>query len=115
MPRVKRGKTHLRKRKRLLKRVKGYKWGRKNLPKLAKVAVAKAGVHAFRDRRGKKREFRRLWQIKINAASRESGLSYSKLINLLKKAEITLDRKILANLAQNYPQIFEKIVEKVKS
>ncbi|MFH0819912.1 MAG: 50S ribosomal protein L20 [bacterium] len=114
MPRVKRGKTHLRKRKRLLKRVKGYKWGRKNLPKLAKVAAAKAGVHAFRDRRGKKREFRRLWQIKINAASRESGLSYSKLINLLKKAEIILDRKILADLAEHEPKIFAKIVESIK-
>lgn len=114
MPRVKRGKTHLKKRKRLLKRVKGYKWGRKNLPKLAKVAVAKAGVHAFRDRRAKKRVFRRLWQIKINAASREAGLSYSKFIDFLKKAGVDLDRKILARLAEHQPEIFAKIVEDVK-
>ena len=89
-------------------------WGRKSKPKLAKVAVLKAGVHAYRDRRRKKREFRRLWNIKINAAAREHDLSYSQFINKLKEAKIELDRKILANLAENNPDIFEKIVKELK-
>jgi len=112
--RIKRGKTHLRRRKRLLKRAKGYKWGRKNIPKLAKVAVTKAGVHAFRDRRRKKREFRRLWNIKINAGAREHGLSYSRLIDGLKKNKIDLDRKSLADLAENEPKIFSEIIKAIK-
>jgi len=114
MPRVKRGKIHLKRRKRLLKQTKGYRWGRKKLLKLAKVAVLKAGVYAYRDRRVKKRSFRRLWQIQINAACREHGLSYSKFINALKKAQIKLDRKILADLARNNNWVFSQIVEKVK-
>lgn len=112
--RVKRGTTHLRRRKRLLKQAKGYKWGRKNIPKLAKVAIIKAGVHAYRDRRRKKREFRRLWNIKINAGVREHGLSYSKFINALKKNKIELDRKVLADLAEHEPKIFAEIVKTVK-
>lgn len=114
MTRIKRGKAHLKKRKRLLKRVKGYRWGRKKLIKLAKVAALKAGVYAYRDRRRKKREFRRLWQIKINAACRQLGLTYSKFIHLLKEAKIELDRKILAQLAENQLEVFQKIVEEVK-
>ena len=114
MPRVKRGKSHLKKRKKLLRRAKGYKWGRKRLPKLAKVAVTKAGVYAFRDRRTKKRSMRRLWQIKINAATRDYQLSYSKFIDLLKKSKIGLDRKILANIAEHHPEVFAKIVENTK-
>lgn len=114
MPRVKRAKIHLKKRKNLLKRVKGYRWGRKRLIKLAKVAALKAGVYAYRDRRRKKREARRLWQIKINAACRTLGLTYSKFIHQLKKAKIELDRKILALLAEKYPEIFKKIVKEVK-
>lgn len=114
MPRVKRAKIHLKKRRNLLKRVKGYRWGRKNLIKQAKVAAVKAGVYAYRDRRKKKSEFRQLWQIKINAACRELGLNYSKFIYLLKKAKIELDRKILAQLAEKYPQIFAKIVDQIK-
>jgi large subunit ribosomal protein L20 len=112
--RVKRGKAHLKHRKHLLKEAKGYKWGRKNKIKLAKVAIWKAGVYAYRDRRRKKREFRRLWQIQINAACREQGLSYSKFIAELKKNKIELDRKILSQLAQNYPETFKKIIEFVK-
>ena len=114
MTRVKRGKTHLKKRKKLLKLTKGYKWGRKNKLKLAKTAVLKAGAYAWRDRRAKKREFRRLWQIKINAACRKQGLTYSKFIHLLKIEKIELDRKILANLAENHPNFFSKIVTEVK-
>jgi large subunit ribosomal protein L20 len=114
MPRVKRGKGHLKRRKNLLKQVKGYRWGRKSKIKLAKVAMLKAGVYAYRDRRNKKREFRKLWQIKIGAASRENGLSYSKLIGALHRAKIGLDRKILADLAENHPAIFAKVIEATK-
>ncbi len=113
MPRVKRGKTHLKKRRKLLRQVKGYKWGRKSKIKLAKVAVLKAGVYAYRDRRVKKREARKLWQVQINAAARQQGLNYSKLIHKLKKANIELDRKILADLANSYPAVFAKIIERV--
>lgn len=114
MPRVKRGKNHLKKRKKLLRKVKGYMWGRKSKIKLARVAMLKAGVYAYRDRRNKKREFRKLWQVKINAASRNNGLNYSKFIAALRKAKIDLDRKILADLAENHPVVFAKIVEAVK-
>lgn len=111
MARVKRGRVRARKRKKFLKLTKGYKWGRKKLIKLAKTAILKAGQHAYRGRKEKKRNFRRLWQIQINAAVRPYGMSYSKFIGKLKKANIQLDRKILANLANNHPKIFEKIIE----
>jgi large subunit ribosomal protein L20 len=114
MPRVKRGKHHLKHRKNLLKQTKGYRWGRKSKIKLARVAMLKAGSYAFRDRRAKKRLARQLWQVKINAASRDNGLSYSKLSGALKQAKIDLDRKILADLAENHPAIFAKIIEAVK-
>ena len=114
MARVKRGKAHLKKRKQLLKRAKGYKWGRKSKIKLAKTAVLKAGVYAYRDRRVKKRDFRRLWQIRINAACRLEGISYSRFINLLKKSKVKIDRKVLADLAMNNPEIFKAIVAEVK-
>ncbi|MEK7649135.1 MAG: 50S ribosomal protein L20 [Patescibacteria group bacterium] len=113
MPRVKRGTIHLKKRRKLLKEVKGYKWGRKKLIKLARPAMLKAGVNAFRDRRAKKRTFRSLWQIKINAACREHGLTYSRFISMLTKAHIGLDRKILADLAEHNPAVFAQIIEKV--
>lgn len=114
MPRVKRGTTHVKKRRKLLKAVKGYKWGRKNLIKLAKTARTKAGAHAFVDRRKKKRTMRSLWQIKISAAVKEQGLSYSRFINALKVNKIAIDRKILADLAENNPTAFLAIVNKVK-
>lgn len=114
MVRVKRGKAARKKRKHLLKYAKGFRWGRKSKYKLAKDALRHAWSYAYRDRRTKKREFRRLWQIKINAASRNLGLTYSKFAYLLKRNKIELDRKILAELAQNYPEIFTKIVEKIK-
>ena len=94
MPRVKRGTTHVKKRRKLLKAVKGYKWGRKKLIKLAKTARTKAGAHAYTDRRKKKRTMRSLWQIKINAFVREYGLSYSRFINLLKVNNVEIDRKV---------------------
>lgn len=114
MVRVKRGKIAHKRRKHLLKYTKGFRWGRKSKYRLAKQAMMKAWSYAYRDRRTKKREFRKLWQTKINSACRASGLSYSKFIYGLKQKKILLDRKILADLAQNHPQIFEKIVERAK-
>lgn len=114
MPRVKRGTTHIKKRKKLLTKVKGYKWGRKKLIKAAKEAVVKAGVHAYVDRRKKKRTTRGLWQIKISAFVREHGLSYSRFIDQLKKEGVELDRKVLADLAENNKKVLFNIIEKVK-
>jgi len=114
MVRVKRGKAARKRKKKILKQVKGFRWGRKNRIKLAKEALLHAWSYAFRDRKVKKRERRRLWQIKINAGVRALGLTYSKFINLLKQKNIELDRKILADLAENHPRIFEKIVKEVK-
>ncbi|HPT08289.1 MAG TPA: 50S ribosomal protein L20 [bacterium] len=113
MPRVKRGTMHVKSRRNLLKKVKGYKWGRKKLIKVAKTAQTKAGAHAFMDRRKKKRTNRGLWQIKINAFVREQGLSYSRFIDALKKNKIELDRKVLADLAVNNKKVLAKIVEEV--
>ncbi|MCL5011109.1 MAG: 50S ribosomal protein L20 [Patescibacteria group bacterium] len=114
MPRVKRGTTANKRRKNLLKQTKGFKWGRKSKFKLAKQAVLKAGTYAYRDRKAKKRTFRALWQIQINAACRTNEISYSKFIAGLKKNSIEIDRKILAQLAQEKPETFAQIVEKVK-
>jgi len=114
MPRVKRGTTHVKKRRKLLAKAKGYKWGRKKLVRLAKTAVIKAGAHSYVDRKKKKRTNRALWQIKINAFIREQELSYSKFINSLKNNKIELDRKILADLAVNNKKILNKIIEQVK-
>lgn len=114
MPRVKRGTIHTKRRKNILKKTKGYMWGRKNLIRQAKTAVVKAGVHAFVDRKKKKRTNRGLWNIKINAFVHESKLSYSRFINLLKVNKIEIDRKILADLAVNNKKVLSKIVEEVK-
>lgn len=112
MTRVKRGTIAHKRRKHLLKYAKGFRWGRKSKYKAAKEALMHAWTYAYRDRRNKKRDFRRLWQIKINAACRQLGISYNKFIHGLKEKKIELDRKILADLAQNHAQIFEKIAEK---
>jgi large subunit ribosomal protein L20 len=114
MPRVKRGTSHVKKRKSLLKAVKGYKWGRKNLIKLARTARTKAGAHSYVDRRKKKRTMRGLWQIKINAFVREFDFSYSRFINALKINKIEVDRKILADLAVNNKDVLEAIIAKIK-
>ncbi len=113
MPRVKRGTNHVKKRRKLLKAVKGYKWGRKNLIKLARTARTKAGAHSYVDRRKKKRTMRGLWQIKINAFVRERDLSYSNFIHLLKTNEIEIDRKILADLAENNKEILNTLVSQL--
>jgi len=114
MPRVKRGKTHLKKRRKILKAVKGYRQGRKNLLKAAKTAILKAGNYAYRDRRVKKRQTRALWQTKISAALRPFEISYSKFMGLLSKKNIILDRKVLADLAANNAKAFTKLVSKIK-
>lgn len=114
MARVKRGTTKNKHRKYILKQVKGYRFDRKSKERIAKVAIKKAGVHAFRHRRAKKREFRNLFTLRINAAVREQGLSYSKFIDSLKKANIGLDRKVLAALAKDHADVFARVVESVK-
>ncbi|MBI5076851.1 50S ribosomal protein L20 [Candidatus Falkowbacteria bacterium] len=114
MSRVKTAILHLKKRRKTLKAAKGYRHGRKRLIRLARVAVTKAGAYAYRDRRKKKRERRTLWQVQINAAVRPLGLSYNQFINLLTKKKIGLDRKILADLAEQNLALFTKIVEQVK-
>lgn len=115
MPRVKRGTTHVKKRNKLLAKVKGFKWGRKNLIRLAKTASIKAGAHAFMDRRKKKRTNRGLWQIKISSFVKEQGMNYSRFINALKVNKIELDRKILADLSENNKEVMNKIVAEVNT
>lgn len=112
MPRVKRGKVAHKKREKILHYTKGFKWGRSSKERAAKEALLHAWSHAFRGRKEKKRNFRSLWQTKINAAARVNSLTYSKLIALLKKADVKLDRKILAGLAEHEPKVFKEIVEK---
>jgi len=114
MARVKRGTIKNKRRKNILKQVKGYRFDRSSKERIAKVAIKHAGVHAFRHRRAKKRDFRQLFTLRINAAARETGISYSKLINALKKSKIALDRKSLASLAKDYPEAFTRVLEQVK-
>ncbi|MDX1535693.1 MAG: 50S ribosomal protein L20 [Candidatus Spechtbacterales bacterium] len=114
MARVKRGTQRTKKRRKLLKSTKGYKWRRKNVHKLAVDAQRHAMANAYVGRKEKKRDMRALWQIKINAAARENGLSYSKFIHALKQNKVELDRKVLAELAEHEPKTFKKVVEKVK-
>jgi len=111
MPRVKRGTTANKRRKNLLKHTKGFMWGRKTKYRQAKEALLHAWTFQFNDRRKKKGNFRRLWQIQIGAATKADGVSYSKFIAGLKKQKIELDRKILSDLAQNNPTVFSKILE----
>lgn len=114
MVRVKKGKTAHKHRKHLLKHAKGFKYGRKSKYKLAKDALRHAWTFSYRDRKVKKRDFRQLWQLQINAACRKSEINYSRFINGLKKKNIEIDRKILAQLIEKHPDIFIKIVEEVK-
>ncbi|MCS6789186.1 MAG: 50S ribosomal protein L20 [Patescibacteria group bacterium] len=114
MSRVKRGKIKTKKRRKLLKLTKGFKWGRKSKKRQAKEAVLHKLSHAFRGRKQKKRDYRRLWNTKINAALKEKGLKYNQFINNLKNKKIKLDRKILADLAENHNEVFQKIIELTK-
>ena len=111
MPRVKRGTTANKRRKNLLKHAKGFKWGRNTKYRLAKDALIHAWSNAFVGRKLKKRDARADWQVQIGAEAKKNGLSYSKFIGQLKKSNIILNRKILAQLAQEYPQAFNKIIE----
>ena len=95
----------------MLKSTKGFRWGRKSKERAAKEALLHAWSRAFRGRKEKKRVFRQLWNVKINAASRANGITYSKLIPLLKAKKVKLDRKILADLAKNEPKVFAKVIE----
>lgn len=114
MVRVKRGTTSLKTRKNVLKQVKGYRFGRSTKERQAREAIAHAGAYAFSHRRDKKADFRRLWTVRINAALRPLELSYSKFIGMLKKKNVELDRKVLAEVAQKNPESFSRIVEHVK-
>lgn len=114
MPRVKRGTIANKRRAKVLKYTKGFRWGRKSKERAAKEALLHAWTHAFRGRKEKKRDFRRLWSVKINAAVRAEGMTYGRFIAALKKKKVALDRKILAGLAEHEPEIFKKIVEFVK-
>ena len=98
----------------MLKHTKGFMWTRKSKYRQAKEATLHAWSFQFADRKKKKRDFRRLWQIKINAAARENGISYSRFINRLKKANIELDRKILSDLAHHHPAVFKEIINQAK-
>ncbi|UCH47434.1 MAG: 50S ribosomal protein L20 [Betaproteobacteria bacterium] len=115
MPRVKRGVTARARHKKVLEQAKGYRGRRKNVYRVAKQAVMKAGQYAYRDRRAKKREFRALWIVRINAAAREFGMTYSTLINGLKKSAIEVDRKVLADLAVHDKAAFGQIAEQAKA
>lgn len=114
MPRVKRGVHKRARKKKIIKLAKGYKWRRKSTYRAAKEALRHAWTYAYRDRRNKKRSFRNLWNIKINAICRENGISYSRFINAIKKNKIEIDRKILSQLAEKYPETFKKIIEEIK-
>ena len=115
MPRVKRGVVARRRHKKILKQAKGYYGARSRVFRVAKQAVTKAAQYAYRDRRQRKRQFRALWITRINAASRANGLSYSRLIAGLKKADVILDRRVLADLAVHDKAAFSKVVETAKS
>lgn len=115
MPRVKRGVTARARHKKVIAQAKGYQGARKNVFRVAKQAVIRAGVTAYRDRRQRKRQFRALWIVRINAAARECGLSYSRLIDGLNKADISIDRKVLADIAVFDKAAFAEIAEKAKA
>jgi len=115
MSRVTRGNRKLLRRKKILKLAKGFFGAKKKNYRTAKEAVERALLYSYRDRRNKKRDFRKLWNVRINAAVRNYGISYSRFIYGLKKANIKLNRKILSNLAVSEPETFGKIIEKVKT
>jgi len=115
MPRVKRGVTAHARHKKVLAKAKGFRGRRGNVYRIAKQAVMRAGQYAYRDRRQKKRDFRALWIVRINAAAREFGLTYSTLINGLKRASVEVDRKVLADIAVFDKQAFERIASQAKA
>jgi large subunit ribosomal protein L20 len=114
MTRVKRGVSHVKRRKNLLEDAKGYMWNRKNLFREAKQAVMKAGAYAYRDRRAKKRTMRGLWITRLNIAVRAFGMKYSQLIKVMSDKKISVDRKVLSQMAIENPNVFAKFIESVK-
>ena len=114
MPRSENSVASRNRRKKILKQAKGYYGRRKNVWKVAKNAVEKGLLYSYRDRKNKKRTFRLLWIIRLNAAARLNGMTYGKLISNLKSKKVSLDRKVLADIAMNHPDTFSKIVNKVK-
>ena len=114
MSRVKRGKISSKRRKKVLKQAKGFMWRRKSHYRAAKEALLKAGKYAYRDRRNKKRTFRRLWILRLNAALRMHGEKYSLFIKKMGDKKITIDRKVLSQMAMKYPEQFKKFVESAK-
>ena len=112
--RVKRGVAHVKRRKNILEDSKGYRWGRKSQIRKAKQAITRAGRHAYRGRKLKKRDYRGLWQTRIGAATKAEGLSYSKFIHQLKLANVELDRKVMSELAANHPEVFKAIFAQTK-
>ena len=115
MPRVKRGVTARKRHKKIISQAKGYRGRRKNVFRVAKQAVIRAGQYAYRDRRQRKRQFRALWITRINAAAREHGLSYSRFMDGLKKADISIDRKVLADLAIFNKAAFTELANAAKA
>ncbi len=113
MTRVKRGKISLKRRNNVLKAAKGYRLQRSTKERAAKVALRKAGVHAFSHRKDKKNDMRKLWNVKINASLREQGTTYSKFINLMKTKKVMLDRKVLAEIAEKHPKVFASLVKAI--
>lgn len=114
MTRVKKGVNALKARRNLLREAKGYRFGRSKKERQANEALLHAGKYAFAHRRDKKGDFRRLWNVRMSAILKQEGLSYSKFISMLKKKNVVLDRKILAQIAQEHPETFKKIIEEVK-
>ena len=114
MPRIKRGVTAHARHKKVIEQAKGYRGRRKNIYRVAKQAVTKAGQYAYRDRRQRKRQFRALWITRINAAAREHGLSYSRFMDGLHKADIQVDRKLLAEMAVNEKTAFTRLAEQAR-
>jgi len=115
MARVKKGVVKRRHHKKILKQTKGFRWGRKTRVRIAQEAILHAEKFRYRDRKAKKREMRALWSIRIGAAVKPMGLSYSRFMDALKKKNVQLDRKVLSELAASYPKVFEKIVAFVQA
>ncbi len=111
MTRVKRGTTSIKTRKEVLKKVKGYRWGRSKKERSAREAILHAGQHAFAHRRRKKGDFRKLWTIRVNAALKDSDISYSSFINMLKVKNTIINRKMLSQIAKDNPETFKRLVE----
>ncbi len=114
MVRVKKGVNALKRRRSVLKQAKGFRWGRKNKERLAREALLHAGKHAFSGRKLKKRDYRKMWQVKIGAATKASNVPYNQFMSSLNKKNIELDRKVLAELAEKHPEVFSKILESVR-